>query len=149
MHPTKPVAAGSTTHHASAPRYLGSVTSERIFNGDEILPPGDAHPRLTWEQAYSACQRYTSGATCDPGGPLISLARVTTTGSGHARPDGTIAPLLNATLVYVLDWPDETCVPTGGVPGASRTPVSEPCEMLSYIDAITGNGLFAVSGPPG
>ncbi len=45
--------------------------------------------------------------------PTVTLARATSPQAGTARPDGSIDPLMDATLVYVLHWTGMMCLPVG------------------------------------
>lgn len=84
--------------------------------------------------------------------PTVTLARATSPQAGTARPDGSIDPLMDATLVYVLHWTGMMCLPVGPLhypPTATGTPATPaPCDALSFVDANTGAELYGASYPP-
>ncbi|HEY8728107.1 MAG TPA: hypothetical protein VIL94_00885, partial [Acidothermaceae bacterium] len=96
-------------------------------------------------QAYAVCAQGSPG--CTPlKGPTITLALVTTPNAGNANSDGSIAPLLNHSLTYVLTWDDVEC-PVGGPAGASLNPTPQSgCTAVNYVDANTGQSVYAYDG---
>ncbi len=85
------------------------------------------------------------------------LARSRIPGTGHRpelRHDGpgnSIIPTMDNTLIYVIS--ESTFCPLGGGPTApnptstTSQPVPIPCTYLTFVNATTGRGLGAMSGP--
>jgi hypothetical protein len=122
------------------PHDFGPAVSRVI---DDVIiesPAKTDHPGLTWEQAVAACEHQS----CNPVNAEVTLGRVTTTNSGAAQPNGSIEPLLEHQLVYILDWPGEVCVAAGSVPPTSYASKGN-CQRFSFLDANTGQVLFTFS----
>ena len=76
-----------------------------------LEPPGDRRPALSASAAVAA---YCGKGACLSRGELkVSLGLATTHGSGTARADGSIAPLIDPALVYALQWQQTTCFHSG------------------------------------
>lgn len=137
----------STTSPGESPppvMYAGSLNASSLSGADIRwdVPIGD--PDIDWHAAFAACS--TGVALCDRTRPaVVTLASATSPRSGTANPDGTIDPLLDHTLVYVITQ--------SGVPGAAtgparsgsaaRQPELASCTLENYVDARTGAVLFS------
>jgi hypothetical protein len=110
------------------------------------LPAAGAVATITPNQAYvDSCTR--DGA-CDKGSaPTIQLAAVTDPDAGQASVGGSITPVMDHTLVYVLTWTNLPCLPAGAPVGATPTPTT--CTLVDFVDANTGKTLYGLdqSGP--
>lgn len=129
--------------------YEGPVTSGSVGGptGVSLEPPGEVVPAVPWTAVADAC--VSGDALCDPAGRgTVTLARATARQAGEARPDGSIAPLMDDRLVYVMRWPGVPCLPSGPPParGTSPGPVNpRTCDLWDYLDADTGKIVYAVS----
>lgn len=143
-------AAGSSSGGAPVLAPLtdeGRLTAPTTYeqSGISLAPPlsGDA-PSVTPQAAYNDC--LSGDAICSPGiSPTIVLARVTDMHSGTQGPDGSLIPLMNNRLVFVLRFDGEMCVPAGVLPG-SPAPQPQPCSAVNFIDAATGAVIYSVQG---
>lgn len=98
-------------------------------------------PTLSWEQAVTACRQQS----CDPVNAEVTLGRATTANPGAHLAEGGIEPELDHRLVYILDWPGETCLPNGtSVPPNSYSSTGG-CERFALLDANSGQILFTFS----
>ena len=146
--------ASIATPTASGPRYLGPLASPTTYAGPGIrlVPPGPAVPRRPWTATLAVCGHNGDGCGDRGHRPTVTLARATSPQAGTARPDGSIDPLMDATLVYVLHWTGMMCLPVGPLhypPTATGTPATPaPCDALSFVDANTGAELYGASYPP-
>jgi hypothetical protein len=141
-------ADGAPADGAPAAPYRGAITRTVDYADLPIvLDIPHAQPKVPWQTVYKNCA--SSRGTCDPAGaPTIDLAVVTTPNSGHANPDGSIAPLLDHRLAYVFTWHGLPCVSTGGgirpanstAAPASVTP--SKCTRIVLADATTGAFVY-------
>lgn len=163
-------------HSYPTAEYRGPITQPAYLQqaGIEMTVPTGS-PAVTWKQAYQACQ--TGDAVCDvTATPIITLAAVTARDAGEAGVGGTIVPLMDKTLAYVITQMGVTCAPVGPPPGASggTSPVGPPppgsstessadrmpetagqrsspgsmsCTVINFVDAATGKVLYSVQGP--
>jgi hypothetical protein len=132
--------------------YLGPVARDYSDPNTGIsvsVPPADAKPTVPWQQAVAQC--FSAAGICNKAGSTIrvSLAIGYNPQSGEALPDGSIDPTMNQDLVYVLSQTLGSCAPVGVGPSGTNAPPSTypSCTALSFIDAHTGRGVSAVSGP--
>lgn len=130
-------------------KYLGAVTTtSRLENaGVTLEPPGAARPAVSMAAAYDTC--LSGDSICPPGlSPSVTLALATSPQAGHARPDGSIRPLMSRTLVYVLTFSGVPCAPVGGPPnGRITTPKAYTCTVIDFVDATSGKVLYSVESP--
>jgi predicted small secreted protein len=140
----------TTTVSGITAEYKGPITQDDSYASTGIslsVPPTDAKPTLSWQRAVGLC--FSGAGICNrtAGTIRVSLAVGYNPQSGAALPDGSIEPIMNHTLVYVLAQPLGPCAPTG--PGGARARASTfpSCTGLSFVDAHTGKGATAVSGP--
>jgi hypothetical protein len=145
-----PGSPGTTTPRAA---YLGPIPSDVTYDNAGVtlkVPPANSRPTASWADAYTTnCA--TGDAICDPTqSPTIYLATATTPSAGDTQPDGSIKPLLQDTLVYVIQWTDVPCTPVGPAApegAAASTPTTYSCTILNLVDAETGKVLYSVQGP--
>ena len=140
---------GSPTAPA-APVYAGPIaTAEKIDNDAIVLMP-PTNPKsavISPLSAYLVCSNGT-GVCGNNSAASISLATVTTLKAGEPGENGTIIPLINNALVYVLRWKGEPCSPAGVTPGApSAPPRTYACGIVDFVDAVSGRSLYALEGP--
>ena len=136
-----------------AANYAGSLTTTVVYDhgGITLAPPSrTATATVSWSDAYvTNCM--SGDAICDlDRGPTIVLADATVTSAGQAQPDGSVAPLVKDTLVYVLTWTDVACRPAGPMPSPGSTPRTgsdDSCTVVNLVDAGTGKVLYSVQGP--
>lgn len=140
--------SGALAATPTSPRavvYVGHIPRAVSYGGDTgirlAVPSTSASPDISWQAAVSKC------STCVTGAPMsVSLALATELQAGQANPDGSITPVLDKTLVYVVS-PSLQCRaagPAGATPAVSRT---YACVRLSFVDARSGKALYAVDGP--
>ena len=130
--------------------YVGPLTTPRhdaVGDVDLGVPLATDIPRIAVAQAYAVCAQGEPGCTRDKG-PTITLALVTTPNAGQANSDGSITPTMNHSLAYVLTWDGVGC-PMGGPAGASFNPTPQSgCTAVNYVDANTGQSVYAYDGGP-
>ncbi len=140
----------STIDFGIIAEYLGSIAGDYSDPNSGIslnVPPADAKATVAWQQAVAQC--FSGAGICNrEGGTIrVSLAVGYNPQSGKALPDGSIDPTMNHDLVYVLAQTLGPCAPVGPS-GTNSPPSTHPsCNALSFIDARTGRGVSAVSGP--
>jgi hypothetical protein len=148
---TSPVGTATTSPTGSTPpqfeaRYAGPITAPRSADVSLAVPTAaDDHPKISWSQALSTC----GDAQCDPLPDVgtIELALATSPNTGTMRADGSIAPLMHDTLVYVMSWSGAICAESGPAPSGGSGPVrTETCTLLNFVDATTGAVLYSESG---
>lgn len=132
--------------------YLGPIARDYSEPNTGIslsVPPVDAKATVPWQQAVARC--FSDAGICNRAGGTIrvTLAIGYNPQSGEALPDGSIDPTMNQDLVYVLAQTLGPCAPVSGGPSGENAPPSTypSCTALSFIDAHTGRGVSAVSGP--
>jgi hypothetical protein len=74
----------------------------------------------------------------------ITLANATTTGTGTLGPDGTLVPLAQDRLVYVITYVGVPCFPVGP-PQAHLPATPGVCTEVTLVDAQTGAELYSFS----
>lgn len=138
-------APAATPTSSGAAAYVGLIPRAVSYGGDTgirlAVPPTGASPSVSWQAAASTC------STCGAGAPLsVSLALATELQAGQANPDGSITPVMDNTLVYVLSQSLRCSAagPSGATPAVSGT---YPCVRLSFVDARSGKAWYAVDGP--
>lgn len=93
-------APAATPTSSGAAAYVGLIPRAVSYGETGIrlaVPPTDASPSVPWQAAVSTC------STCVAGAPLsVSLALATELQAGQANPDGSITPVMDKTLVYVM-----------------------------------------------
>ncbi len=129
--------------------YVGPMAeAATLDHGGLILkPPARSDtPMASPETAYETC--LSGESLCgSKTGPTISLAVVTTPSAGTAGPSGTVVPLIDNELVYVMTWTDYQCVPAGPVrPSGSGSEKPQTCTVLNFISAATGKTLYSADG---
>jgi hypothetical protein len=66
-------------------------------------------------------------AICDLSqSPTIYLAEATVTSAGQIQDDGSLAPLMKDTLVYVLTWTNVPCTAAGPIPSRAARQIHHP-----------------------
>ena len=144
-------ASGSSPTAPPSATYTGPISAPIKYQnaGITLEPPGSSvQPKASWSDAYTkGCS--SGDAICSTSsGPTISLALATSPQAGQANTDGSINPLMNKTLVYVITWTGVTCVRAGGPPEPPGAAVAiDSCTLLNFIDANSGTVLYSVSGP--
>ena len=115
------------------------------------VPPADQQPMIPWERAVANC--FATGGICNryAGAIRVSLAVGFYPNSGQMEPNGSIDPAMNHVLVFAVAQTVDGCAPVGPGPSPRTTPTSairyEVCTALTFIDARSGGGLAAMSGP--
>ena len=130
--------------------YLGPIVRDYSDPNTGIslsVPPADAKATVPWQQAVAQC--FSAAGICNRAGGTIrvSLAIGYNPLSGEALPDGSIDPTMNRDLAYVLVQTLGGCAPVGPAGTNTRPSTYPSCTALSFIDAHTGRGVGAVSGP--
>jgi hypothetical protein len=148
--PTVKDTTATTTDFGIIAEYVGPIPHGETDGATGIslsVPPAGATPTLSWQQAVTLCFAGAGSCNRSAGTIRVSLAVGYDPRSGDELPDGAIKPIMNHDLVYVLAQPLGPCVPAGPA-GESTQPSTYPsCTCLSFVDAHTGNGSIAVSGP--
>lgn len=139
------IAPAATPTSAGAAAYVGHIPHAVSYGGDTgirlVVPSTSASPAVSWQAAVSKC------STCVAGAPMsVSLALATELQAGQANPDGSITPVMDKTLVYVVSQSLQcrAAGPAGATPAVSE---SYACVRLSFVDARSGKALYAVDGP--
>jgi hypothetical protein len=143
-----------STFSPTAATYAGAITAEVSYatSGIDLAPPGAGAPSLSWEAAYAVCQNGTAQCEYDAP-PTITLAGLTLPLAGKSLADVSIEPLARDELAYVLTWTGSGCTAGGGGPSAGPGETPEPvpsstdCMLMNFVDADTGNLIYAVEGP--
>jgi hypothetical protein len=115
-----------------------------------LTPAGTAAagPSISWQSALAACD--SGDAVCDTHSTgTVTLAKATVTGSGTAKPDGSIAPIVNNRMVYAITFTGVPCVPAGRPAGspASKSPTPQSCTIVNLVDTHNGAVLFSAESP--
>ena len=145
--PADTPASTATPAASGASSYVGPIPRAVSYGDTGItlaVPPNDASPAVSWQSALRTC------STCVAGAPVsVSLALATELLAGQANADGSITPVMDKTLVYVLSQSGLTCRPAGpaGTPSSSSTGGSSACVFLSFVEAQSGTDVYAVDGP--
>ncbi|MEP6798485.1 MAG: hypothetical protein ABI890_10070 [Lapillicoccus sp.] len=136
----------STGSGQSSPVVISADGTRTWPEADVVLEPaGDRRPTLSSSAALAA---YCAREECSSRGTAqVDLGLGTTRGSGTARPDGSISPLVDRALVYALQWETTTCSPSHTPGPPSSTPLPPPlpsstCVGVALVDADTGATLF-------
>ncbi len=143
--PAATTASTDTPALSGAASYVGPIPRAVSYGDTGItlaLPPNGANPSVSWQSAISNC------STCAAGAPVsVSFAVATELQAGQANPDGSITPVMDETLVYVLSQSGLKCRAAGpsGAPSSS-TGESSTCVRLSFVDAQSGKDVYAVDG---
>lgn len=82
------------------------------------IPAAGAVAAISPNEAYvDSC---SSDGVCDKGSaPTIQLAVVTDPNTGQVSVGGSMAPVMDHTLAYVLTWTNVPCAPAGMCEGQS------------------------------
>lgn len=152
---TTPTVVALMSSLGPPPPGFAPATSFRRLTVPEIMPAAGITPdvpaagavaTITPTQAYvDSC---TTDGVCDKGSaPTIQLAVVTDPNSGQAAAGGSLTPVMDHTLAYVLTWTNVPCAPAGAPVGATPTPTT--CTLVDFVDANTGKTLYGLdkSGP--
>jgi hypothetical protein len=127
-------------------QFAGNITAPTTNHdtGFTLDPPGDSSPTVSWQSAYATC--LTGNSICDPSlAPTISLAKVTDPNSGTANAGGSISPILDHSLVYVITYTGVPCKPAGGIPGSDPSaPDSYSCTVENFVSAADGSVIYSV-----
>jgi hypothetical protein len=143
--------AGGGEPSLPAAIYAGAVTANVEYaDGGIILkvPPTSANARASWSDAYVAsCM--SGDAICDVGKkPMIFLAVATIGIAGEAQKDGSLRPVVEDKLVFVMQYTNVPCTGSGPPRRKERTtPTMSFCTVLNFIDADSGRVLYSVQGP--
>lgn len=102
---------------------------------------------MTPESLLSMCRTVANCGVGDAG-PTISLALITTPGSGTARADGTLVPDMTKTLGYVMVWENQTCMPRRQLPSAGTTQTDQTalpsdCTRITVIEDVSGRYVLS------
>ena len=136
-------------------RYWGPITGPyRDGGGLQLATPGSGvTPRVTWQEAALPCNRSTGINNCAAQTipEDVFLAVGTETNSGQTGPGGSIIPVMDSTLVYVIAETFSCPSPPGGPSGTPTSPTTTPrfysCVSLDFVDADTGRGLLGMDSP--
>jgi hypothetical protein len=145
---TTPTVAGPASSLGPAPPGFPPATSFSTLTVPEIMPEegitfdvptAGALTTATPNEAYvDSC---STDGDCDKGSaPTIQLAVVTDPNSGQLSAGGSLTPVMDHTLAYVLTWTNLPCAPAGAVVGA--TPTLTTCTQVDFVDANTGKTLL-------
>ena len=132
-----------------AATYLGPITARIEYETAGIFldVPASVDVGVSWSYAYSS--NCPGEAVCHlDRGPTIVLAEATSTSPAEVQGDGSLKPLMQKTLVYVIKWTEVPCAPLGPmVDGRSASPPAiYSCTALTFVDALSGTVLFSVEG---
>ena len=140
----------STTKFGVTTSYVGPIPqndSDPQTGISLTVPPPGAKPKVPWQRAVALC--FAGAGICNraAGTIRVSLAMGYNPQSGDMKPDGSINLIMDHNLVYILAQALGPCAPAGPA-GLSKPLDTYPsCMALSFLDAHTGIGATAVSGP--
>jgi hypothetical protein len=123
---------------------FSTLTVPEIMSEEGItfdVPKAGTRAAVKPNEAYvDSCS--TDGG-CDTGSaPTIQLAVVTDPNSGQVSVGGSLTPVMDHTLAYVLTWTNLPCVPAGAPVGV--TPTQTTCTLVDFVDANTGKTLYGL-----
>lgn len=130
-------------------KYFGPVSASSTLDGGDVhlaVPPAGATPAVSPSKAFAASAQGGGGASAMSATATMRLALVTTTAAGTARSDGSINPLINDALTYIIVWTGRQCPsPAGPVPATpqSTTTVARQCHLVEFVSATTGKHIYA------
>ena len=154
--PAPPRTPSTTVVRNTLLRYWGPITGTYADGGGlQLSAPGSGvTPRVTWQEAAQPCNRSTGTNNCAAQTipEDVFLAVGTETNSGQTGPGGSIIPVMDNTLVYVIAETFSCTSPSGGPNGPgptslTTTPRVYSCVSLDFVDADTGRGLFGMDSP--
>lgn len=133
--------------------YLGPISTSSSLDGGDIqldVPPVDDVAAASPQKAFASCGN--GAAVCTTlSTATMRLALVTTTAAGTAGPNGSINPLINNALTYVIEWNGVPCQDAGGPPQPSGSPqptvTAKSCHLVDFVSAATGTYLYAFESP--
>jgi hypothetical protein len=132
--------------------YEGAIAQNVTYADSGLtlrVPPPSASARAPLAQAYVAnCE--SGDAICVVGErPTIFLAVATLTTAGEEQKDGTIRPVMEDTLVYVIQYTKVPCVGSGPPrrTKSAPSPTTSVCTILNFVDAASGAVLHSIQGP--
>jgi len=112
---TSPDETTTTTSELPTPSYAGAITAPISYGDTGISltrPSSSSQPSVSWEAAFQNCSSHE--AICDPSSPItISLASATEKQAGQQNADGSLVPIMDNTLVYVISQSAVPCRPVG------------------------------------
>jgi hypothetical protein len=140
--------AASTSRNAGnepTATYRGPITQPSNDSGTGVIravpPPADV-PSGSWSSAAANCG--TGAAICDSSAPIsVWLALATDSQAGNDNPDGSITPVMENSLVYVLVQTPVACRKNGPSGGPPTSVQIMSCISINYIDANTDSPLYA------
>lgn len=154
--PRPPVSNSTPT---TIPRYVddGTLTAPRTYRGGRIElapPPIGTRPRVTVDEAFANRGGYAWKS--EPRTPHLMLAVATVADYVASKSDGTVTPIIDHRLVWVVTYSD---VPADDIARAGNTrpgtvvtfptttsasaPKATGYTVLSFVDAATGKPLGA------
>jgi hypothetical protein len=133
-------------------KYLGALRAAYTYPSSSISlrPPLTQQPTVRPVDVYPGlCM--SGAAVCDTSSaPTITLALATIADAGTQNPDGTLTPLVNNALVYVITWDRVSCAPVGGIAKSSapatHIATTMTCRLVNFVDATTGKFVYATEG---
>ena len=124
---------------------LATPSHDPVAEVDLAVPLATDVPRISFTQAYAVGAPGPGGTPTK--GPTITLALVTSPQTGHQNADGSLTPLMNRSLTYVLTWDDVQCPLSAGPAGASHdTTPRYGCTAGNFVDANTGQSVYSYEG---
>jgi len=121
---------------------LATASHDPVAEVDLAVPLATDVPRISFTQAYAAGAPWGPGGTPTKG-PTITLALVTSPQTGQQNADGSLTPLMNRSLTYVLTWDG---LPCGAPAGPASYDPTRLCTYGTFVDANTGQDLFSYDG---
>jgi len=144
-----PAASASVTAPSGYPPpthvgVLATPSHDPVAGVDLAVPLTTDVPRISFTQAYAVCAQ---GGCTQTKGPTITLALVTSPQTGQQNADGSLTPLMNRSLTYVLTWDDVQCPLSAGPAGASHdTTPRYGCTARNFVDANTRQSVYSYEG---
>ena len=121
---------------------LATPSHDPVAEVDLAVPLATDVPRISFTQAYAAGAPWGPGGTPTKG-PTITLALVTSPQTGQQNADGSLTPLMNRSLTYVLTWDG---LPCGAPAGPASYDPTRLCTYGTFVDANTGQDMFSYDG---
>ncbi len=146
FHHSASAPAGHTTSPSPAGQQVltGNVLTRITYPGTNAYldPPGSLQPSLTATTVLGFCSPPQSTVTCETGPPKsVELGILADAGMG-----------IHGELVWAMTWTGVGCDPMGPAgrptPGTSVNDATG-CDLVTFVDASTGNNPEAIRGPFG
>lgn len=161
--------ATSTTNSSASDSSVPGLASADLISLDaavtypygdvkiRVEPAGSRVATVSWSRAYETC--LTGDSICDSSAtPTIALGVVSDSQSGTVNSDGSVTPILNNALAWVITYTGRPCAPAGAAGSAFAAPISSQgvdlptsmttpraytCTIVNFVSADSGQVLYS------